>query len=170
MLVLLGISTLAAALVPAPEDRGKTGTETIKRKARPPQRDAQAARGELVEGRIDARSGRPKELRIERGDQLSLSVSAPFGDEIEIPALGLVETVDRFAPARFDLLASRTGTFPVRAVEADRVLGRIVVGNPRSGRCGVSTPRALREREPDRSCGRRGKREPEAGGRSVRRP
>jgi hypothetical protein len=169
MLVLLAISTLAAALVPAPKNSERTETGTTERKAGQ-KRNAPAADGELLDGRIDARAGRPKELRIERGDQLSLAVSAPFGDDVEIPGFGLVETVDRFAPANFDLFATRTGTFPVRAVAADRVLGWIVIGARGSGRCGVSTPRALPEQEPDRSCGRRGAPGPGDGDRSDRRP
>jgi hypothetical protein len=168
MLVLLAISTLAAALVPPPEERTRTGTQTTERKSRQSRDDR--ASGELVKGRIDAGRDNPKQLRIERGDQLALTVLAPFGDDVEIPAFGLIETVDPFAAARFDLFANRSGTFPVRAVDANRVLGRIVVGPRGSGRCGVAMPLARPERQPARACSRRGAHGSKGAGRSARKP
>jgi hypothetical protein len=168
MLVLLAISTLAAALVPAPEERRATRTQTDERTSPPPHEEP--AGGELLEGRIDARRGDSKQLRAEVGDQIALTVRAPFGDEIEIPAFGLIETVDRFDPARFDIFTTRRGAFAVRAVDTGRVLGRIVVGARGSGRCGVSMPLARRGREPARVCSRRGARESKGDDRSARRP
>ena len=51
-----------------------------------------------------------------------------LADQVEIPAFGDTEEVDPDFPARFDLLALETGSFPVRLVEADRVIARIDVG------------------------------------------
>jgi len=52
-------------------------------------------------------------VRGERGDELRLSVAAPCGDDIEIPALGRTAPVTPTAPAPFDLLATGVGTFDV---------------------------------------------------------
>jgi hypothetical protein len=170
MLVLLAISTLAAALVPAPGERDPAPGERARQPQSRPSPEPRRAGAVLTEARIDAAASRPALARIERGDQLALEVSAPFGDQIEVAGLGLVETVDRFAPAAFDILAPRRGTFAVRALDANRVVARIVVGAPGSGRCGVLIPEARPGPARAPACDRRGKRASAAGGRSARQP
>jgi hypothetical protein len=147
MLVLLAVSTLAAALVPAPEsDPGPADTT----RARPTPGNGQpptitTAGGRLVRARIEISNRRPETIAVRPGDQLQLQVSGDFGDDITIPAFGLTETMTRLAPARFDLIVGEAGTFPIRTVEAGRLVGRI-----RAAPAPKSQPRRGSTRDPNR--------------------
>jgi hypothetical protein len=123
MLVLLGVSTVAAALVPV--DR-ESGDDTMTTSTSP----AESPTGELEERSIDANAEEPKTVRAQVGDQLQLRVKSRRADEVEIPALDELEDVDPDAPARFDLLLFDKGHFPVRLVERERKIGEIVVDRP----------------------------------------
>jgi len=126
MLALLALSTLAAALVPPQGQRADTSsTGTTAESERTPKKPAPS--GRLSEQAIDASSREPQTIRMRRGDELALTVRSGAPDQVEIPAFGRIEDVGRDDPARFDLLAERTGTFEVRLVEAGRVIGRISV-------------------------------------------
>src|SRR5437867_713377 len=129
MLALLVLSTLAATLLPAPQDRSPVTPQRTSQGREPTPRRADEA-GLLLVTRMRISNRRPKPVRIERGDQLRLGVAAPFGDDIEIRRLGLTASVTPFAPAQFDLFAAHTGTFPVRADNSGRLAGRLVVGKP----------------------------------------
>ena len=169
MLVLLAISTLATALLPRPDDKSAPAptTTTKQPKVEPP--PSPKLTGLLLVARMNA-AGAPKTVRIERGDELRLEVEAPFGADVEIPGYGLVEPVTPFAPASFDFLATDRGTFPVRVFDPQQLVGRVLVGKPDSGRCGVSTPATPEGRAPTRSCRRPGRHPSRAGGRSAQRP
>lgn len=119
MLILLGISTLAAALVDPPET-GDDEAATEPPPSPPPG-------GELIRKRIRAEERRPTVIRIEVGDQLDLTVTSGRADEVEIPALGLLQFVAPLAPARFDLFAREEGSYVIRLLDADRAIGRIEV-------------------------------------------
>lgn len=127
MLVLLGVSTLAAALVPVDPDalRDESTTTSTSTATR-------AATGKLVRASIDADKRNSQTVRVQVGDQLQLRVESPKrADEVEIPALDELEDVDPDAPAHFDLLLFDKGRFPVRLVDADRQIGAIEVSKPR---------------------------------------
>lgn len=148
MLVLLAISTLAAALVPAPEPDPRPGERaeggaTRPREGRTGATDEQGSAGRLVQRRIRISNRRPPTIALRPGDQLKLLVSGPFGDDITIPAFGLTETMTVFAPARFDLIVEEAGTFPIRAVNAGRLVGRISADAPSRSK---ARPRARRGR------------------------
>ena len=123
MLVLLGMSVLAAALVPPPPVNDQEREETTV--TEPP--TAADARGELVTAKIDAGAVEQKTIRARVGDQLALTVRAREADQVEIPELGELEFAAPLAPARFDILTWEEATYAVRLVDADRVIGRIVV-------------------------------------------
>jgi len=124
MLVLLGISILGGTLLPPQRARDRsTTTETTKE---PTVRDT-LPRGELLRERISVSPDKTYKVEIQVGDQLLLAVHSRKPDQVEIPRLGLIETVDRFAPARFDILATEPGSYPIRLVVADRTVGRIAV-------------------------------------------
>jgi len=127
MIVLLVLSSVAAALVPVdsrtdvsstetettldrPESTGELHRETLRAGAKPP--GAGSKRGRIV---------------IELGDQLVLRVTSPVPEQVEIPALGEIASVDPDAPAHFDLLPFEAGRYPVRLVDARRTVGVIVV-------------------------------------------
>jgi plastocyanin len=124
MLVLLGVSTVAAALVPVErdadgDDTTTTSTTTTKRPT-----------WELMRESIHAVAREPQTVRVRVGDQLQLEVTSRRAHQVEIPRLGELEDVDPDAPAHFDLLLFDRGRFPVRLVEPERKIGEIVVGRP----------------------------------------
>lgn len=132
MLVLLGLSTLAAALLPRPDrsgsdPAGNTGASGAQASAPPPAGSpASAPPPGLVNARITVSKHRPPVVRVHPGNRLVLLVGGPFGDDISIPAFGLTQTMAPSAPARFDLIVNRAGRFGVRAFGAERVIGTIV--------------------------------------------
>jgi hypothetical protein len=171
MLVLLLLSTLAAAFLPTPHKKQATPVPKPKHQAKARGHAPRPTNtGLLLVSRMRISNRPPKTVRIERGDELRLEVAAPFGDDVEIPALGLTGTVTPFAPAQFDLLASKIGTFPVRTVDSGRLAGRLLVGKPGTGRCGVSKPATPQGRGSTPSCSLRGEPASQDSGRSARRP
>jgi hypothetical protein len=129
MVVLLGLSTLATALVPAPDRRDEPATtaEGPTGEKRDTGRSGYAPLpGRVVQGHLAISNEPQPDIQVRPGDQLKLMVSGPVGDDVEIPAFGLTETLSPQAAARFDILVDRPGAFEVRAVEADRLIGRIV--------------------------------------------
>lgn len=140
LIVLLAVSTVAALLAPTEEEpEPPPPTRTTK----PPEQRGSKAPGTLVRARLAADARRPQRISLRLGDQLALTVHALRFDQVEIPAFGLLEDVAGDDPARFDLVADREGSFPVRLVEARRTIGQIVVRPPRD-RGGISreAPRA----------------------------
>jgi hypothetical protein len=173
MLVLLGVSTLVAAFLPPPDnpgpaDRQQPQPKAKQRQARPAPRESRT--GMLLVARIAVSQQRPKTVRIERGDELRLTVTAPFGADVEIPGFGLTSPVTPYAGAQFDLLATDLGNFPVVIVDSGRLAGRVLVGRPGSGRCGVATPATPQGRASVPPCSPRGGPGSKDRGRSARRP
>lgn len=133
MVVLLGISTVAAAV--APRSGNDSGSDPANPRPGTPARGAgggstgYAPLGESGVERVHVRisNAATRTIFVAPGDELVLTVSGSFGDDIEIPGLGLVETMTENAPAVFDILVDEAGTFGVRAVEADRLVATIEV-------------------------------------------
>ena len=137
MVVLLGVSALAAALLPSrpPDDEDTestateavaTGTTTADETAPPePGREGVALDATITVGGEQIPVVKP----VEVGDQLSLTVKCRCSDLVEIPALGLVESVGPASPAHFDLLPPDEGSYGIRLIDADKVVARIEVEN-----------------------------------------
>lgn len=111
MLVLLGLSTLAAALVPQRtlKDGGTTGTATT------PSTTTTATGAPNPAFRRPTKiivGGKkfPVVAPVSVGDQLTLLVRSRFPAEITIPEFGLVGFATPDTPARFELLADTPGT------------------------------------------------------------
>jgi hypothetical protein len=136
MLVLLGVSTIAAALVPVDRDAGgDETTSTSTRTAEPPT-------GKLMRKSIDANAEEPKTIRVHVGDQLQLRVKSRRADEVEIPALDELADVDPDADAHFDLLLFEADRYPVRLVDPERKIGTIVVDKERRRKASRSRTQA----------------------------
>jgi hypothetical protein len=136
LLILLAISTVAAFLAPAPRDG--VNDRSTPRRTTPAPRHAEEPRGRLVHASMDASEPRPATVRLHVGDQLSLRVRSDVSDQAKIAGLGLIEAVDRDAPARFNVLADTPGKFAVRLVRRHERVGTIAVEprGPRGGRAG----------------------------------
>ena len=135
LVILLAISTFAALLVPPQgtdegEDETLGSTPTGTEGRRPP------PRGELVRASIDADRAKAQSVQLELGDQLALEVRSGNPDQVVIGGFGLIDDVERDAPARFNLFANRTGRFAVRLLDRRKTVGQIVIGarRPRAAR------------------------------------
>jgi hypothetical protein len=126
MLVLLGISTLAAALIPPQSLRegttGSTATEETETTA-----PDTVPKGEALGFDFTVEKDKIAVLRAEVGDQLSIKVRCKCTDLVEIPKLGRLDPVTPGSPVTFDVLAREKGSYGIRLVEADRVVARIEV-------------------------------------------
>jgi hypothetical protein len=114
LIVLLIVATLFAALAPGPNP-GSTSSTTTEHRPSPT--------GGVVRARFAVRSGPPHAISVAVGDELRLTVASRQADQVQV--LGEVASVDRFAPATFDLLITRPGTFAVRLLEARRTVAEI---------------------------------------------
>lgn len=128
MVILLATSTLAAALVPVPEEQGADEERTTT----PPAASVEADSGdrEVVEAEVAAGAGRPREIRVDPGDQLSLTVTRSAPGPVTLPAFGLAGFAEPGAPARFDILIRRPGRFEVKA-EGSGTVATIVASEAR---------------------------------------
>jgi hypothetical protein len=128
MLVLLGLSTLAAALVPQRTLREGTTTGTTTTPptttsgAAPPNPAFQRPTKITVGGKKF-----PVVSPVHVGDQLTLLVRSRVPAQIEIPEFGQLAFAAPDAPARFELLASTPGTFGVLFASTGRVAAQIRV-------------------------------------------
>jgi hypothetical protein len=127
MLVLLVASTLAATLISPQAEREETTSRRERTSGERGRDGTQHQLGNRVSKTIDASAGGTERIRLRLGDQLALSVRSATADQVEIPALGLIDDVDPGAPARFDILAETPGKFEVRLLDARRTVGRITV-------------------------------------------
>jgi hypothetical protein len=104
--------------------------ESAVRDAAPPQfgRPAPPDRS----GGRDREATMPEDATVDLsgGDLLELTVVSEERGTVQVEALGEVEPVAPDAPARFTFYASRPGTYVVRMLDTDEVLGEIVVAGP----------------------------------------
>jgi type II secretory pathway pseudopilin PulG len=144
MLILLGISTLAAALVPQRPNENNDSSETTETatSAQSATETAPSADGRFVAARIFVGGKKVKVVPLALGDRLRLTVcSREFTGLLEIPRLGRFDPIAPGTPVLFDLLPEATGSYAIRFVEPDSLAARIEVGPARkSGAPGESTP------------------------------
>jgi hypothetical protein len=135
MLVLLGLSTLAAALVPQHALRGgTTGSTTQPMTTTTPARPT--GRSLMVEILVGAKkvpvvanplckARKPRCEPLHVGDQLSLQVLSKGQAELEIPSFGLIGVASANAPAFFQLLPSEPGTIGLLFTTPQKVAGKV---------------------------------------------
>ena len=127
LLVMLIISSFAAALAPIGPDEAEETTKTPPAGA--PKEEQ--ARGRVVERTVDSGHRRPPNVQVRLGDQLILTVEAERFAEIEIPALGELEDAEPAAPAVFDLLPPDPGEYAVRLLANGERVATIEVAKAR---------------------------------------
>ncbi|HEX2360250.1 MAG TPA: hypothetical protein VHH72_10595 [Solirubrobacterales bacterium] len=129
MLILLGLSTLAAALVPPRSLRQGSGTTTAATEVQPTEpapAPLYAILGEEKAITVGAKGEKPPVVRVASGGQLALKVSSPLTGLLEIPKLGRVEPVAPKSPARFNLLFDEDGSYAINLIGTFAVEGRVV--------------------------------------------
>ena len=140
MLILLGLSTLAAALVPQGALRNGTTTGTTTTPSIPttpsvPITDVLPPVAEITVGGKKF----PVVAPVDVGDQLTLLVRSRRPKQISIPEFGLIGFATEDTPARFELLPSTPGTFGILFATSGKVVGRIEVVE-RSAKSGKKKP------------------------------
>jgi hypothetical protein len=130
MLVLLGLSTLAAALIPQSGPREGETTESTTQ----PTTTTTAARpapAYVPPTKITVGGKKfPIVSPVHVGDQFTLLVRSRVPAEIEIPEFGQLAFAAPNSPARFELLASAPGTFGVLFASTGKVAAQIRVVPP----------------------------------------
>ncbi len=131
LVVLLVVSSIAAALAPEARRAGTT-TDTTTSTSQTTTTGASggggsgtgqgegaspAPAGALVERTVNAeRTGKQAaKIAVTAGDRLVLRVPSANPRQIEIPGVGQIEYASANAPARFDLLLREPGSYAVRA-------------------------------------------------------
>jgi len=140
LLILLGVSTLAATLIPSRSLREGTTSETTPKTdstttlgEEPPGRSLQATlrvapgKVKVVAGPV-CRERKPRCEPIKVGDTLALSVySLGAPAELEIPAFGLIGVATPTSPALFELLFRSAASYGVRFTGSRKIAARIEV-------------------------------------------
>jgi hypothetical protein len=126
MLILLGLSTLAAALVPQHtlRNRTTTGTTTPSVPSTPtaPITNALPPVAEITVG-----GKKFPVVPVHVGDQFTLLVHSRRPRELAIPEFGLVGFATPDTPARFELLPNTPGTFGILFTGSGKPAGQIDV-------------------------------------------
>jgi len=131
MLVLLGLSTLAAALLPQRtlNQDGTTGTTTTQATTTAPAATPNFAFLRPTKITVGGKKF-PVVSPIQVGDQLRLLVRSRVPAEIEIPEFGLVGFASPDTPARFELLPDTPGTFGILFAASNKPAAQIRVVAP----------------------------------------
>jgi hypothetical protein len=127
MLVLLGLSTLAAALIPqSPSEEGSTQTTTQATTTAPEPSPLFLRPTKITVGGKKL----PVVSPVRVGDQLTLIVRSRIPAQIEIPEFGQLAFAAPDAPARFELLAETPGTVGILFATTGKVAAQIRVVPP----------------------------------------
>jgi hypothetical protein len=129
MLILLGLSTLAAALVPQHSLRGGTTSDTTTTQPTTTQTETSPAFVPPTKISVGGKKF-PIVSPVKVGEQLILLVGSPFPTQLEIPEFGLVGFAAPQAPARFELLPTAPGTFGILFAPSGKVAAQIRVVAP----------------------------------------
>ncbi len=135
LLVLLFLSSLAAALAPVQrgiESTSTTGTQTTTAEAEPAPPEAGGTEPRRITQSVDASAKRLAVIRARPGDQLELRVTSRKSGTIELARIGPTEDVGPRQPALFDVLLRTEVVYPIRFLETRRTIAEIrVVGRGR---------------------------------------
>lgn len=161
MLILLGLSTLAAALIPqrtlrdGNQTQSTTTTTTSTTPAVEPAGRSLSAKivvgGKkipVVAGPVCHKSEPTCEPAIHVGDQVSLQVFTSRDQaQLEIPEFGLLGVADQNTPAFFDVLPQQVGPIGIVYASTNRVAARIRVLSAKAAKAEAKRANAKRKRQ-----------------------
>jgi len=110
--LVLGLSALVASIAPPPEEDGES-PEPAPTVASPGVRPPADLSAPIT---LSARAEGAPTRRVRLGSSVSLQVTVPKPGDVVIEDLGLRQSADPQAPARFDLLAHAAGRYAVAFV------------------------------------------------------
>jgi hypothetical protein len=128
MLVLLGLSTLAAALVPQHGLRDDTTSSTTT--TQPTTTAATPTPIPRPTKVVVGGKKLPIVFPVHVGQQLPLYVYSRFPTQLEIPAFGLLGFATKNAPAQFAVLPDAAGTYGILFSPSGKVAAKIRVVAP----------------------------------------
>jgi hypothetical protein len=133
LLVLLFLSSLAAALAPVQDRAGteSSSTSTTTEPATLPEADTPGD-ARVVTQSVDASAPRPAMIRARVGDRLRLRVTSHRPGTVELVGLGPAEDVGPRQPALFDVFLRDGGSYPVQFLDTERDVAQIEVSPPRT--------------------------------------
>lgn len=134
LLVLLFLSSLAAALAPVQQTRTDSSSSDSATTAEAPTLPDEdlAAEPQLVSEKVDASAKSPGAIRARVGDRLELKVTSERSGTVELTGLGPAEDVGLNQPAFFDVLLREEGDYPVRFLGSESEIALIKVSPPRA--------------------------------------
>ncbi len=112
--IVLALAAVAASVSNPRDDDGKSdtaGTLAV------PGADAEA-RTVDGESAVEFTVARPRVRRVVSGRATTVRVHVPSAGQVQIRGLGQTSDADEFTPARFDLLPSRPGRYPLEFIPA----------------------------------------------------
>lgn len=113
LIALLVVSTMLAVLAPVQEPEEDASTTTTESTTEP---EPTATDGETIERRLEIEPDRGTlELDASVGDRLQLIVASDELRQVRIDPLGLLQSANRAAPARFDILLVEPGLVTVNS-------------------------------------------------------
>jgi hypothetical protein len=133
LLVLLFLSSLAAALAPVQNgvrDTSSSTSTTTTADAPTAGENVPGGESRLVTQTVDASAERPTIVRARIGDRLMLEITSSRPGTIELAGLGPAEDVGENQPAYFDVYLRDEGSYPVRFIDDPREIARIDVSIP----------------------------------------
>ena len=130
MLILLGLSTLAAALVPQRTLNDGTSGTTATQPTTPSATAATTPEAVPPVAEITVGGRKFPVVPVQVGDQFTLLVLSHRPREIAIPEFGLVGFATANTPARFELLPTTPGTFGILFAGSNKPAGQIQVTEP----------------------------------------
>jgi hypothetical protein len=126
--VLLGLTALATSLAPRPTVRDPAPSQSTPAATATPAPERADGGSRRIEETISANPGRARaRVRARVGDVLALTVNGDVLDGVEIAELGKLEPIEPGSPARFEMLLERRGELRVSLVDAERLIGLVVV-------------------------------------------
>ena len=130
--VVLGLAAVAASVAPPPEERRGAPPASVPPPAIPqPERESRG--GEPREVTFEPSPDRVTREPLRAGEQALVTVQVAEPGQVEIPALGLLQTADPSTPAVFDLVVADGGRYPITFAAPDdrpHPVGVLLVSEP----------------------------------------
>jgi hypothetical protein len=139
--IVLGLAAIASSIARPPERDEKP--VPAHDRAAPQATDVSADVTPVSAETVEISAGaHPRDVRLAQGRETTLHVSVKRRGQVEIPRLGLIDDAEPLTPARFDLLVSAPGRYPV--------LQRPTAASERPVRLATLVVRREADRRPDR--------------------
>ncbi len=113
--IVLGLAALVASLSRPIEDRRGQSTEPSRTEPGPETATSGPATGTTAEvpKTVVFQASRNASKKLKAGQAATVEVAVDEAGTVDIPDMGLTATADPVTPARFDILATRPGRYPL---------------------------------------------------------